>query len=640
MINKEDLQQHHIKAIDSAYNISQDKDQKLNTLKKLIPELINSDNQLNIQALQDFIDIAKTTSNNKGYELSFAGKGIARAKADSETNYELKYEAKQSKQCFIPTNNVVQTEYNSVCTQTNNVQKEHNSFCTNNIIIRGDNLEVLKILKQNYFEKIKMIYIDPPYNTKSDHFIYQDNFKQDEQDLINNFALDEHTIDFLHNVYGTKSHSGWLSFMYPRLKLARDLLKDDGVIFISIDDNEQANLKIICDEIFGEENFIGSIAWESKTKSQNTKDSFNKLQPKVEWILLYTKKDGRRFHLVQKGMKDYPCEDEKGKYREYPLEIMNAGGMRGRESMVYPVKNIAPPQGKQWKLGKEKVKMYEDRGDLFIQDGKIILKMREYDEEQALTEPFWGLFTKDIGTAETAKKELSKVLQNNKHGFETVKPTDLIKRMIFHTTNKDDLILDFFAGSGTTGDAVMQLNNEDKGHRKFILVQWDELIKENTESYKFCIDNKLDPFISSITIERLNRAGNQLKENNKDKLLDIGYKVFSLKKKPKLVQNKQGLFDLAYKRTNTLDKLYNMLCLSAKPLHSQVLTLSQDKLYMIKDNEANQSIFILDELNKQDLDILDKYKHDQIYIDAYANINLESWLNMQVSQKENVVVVY
>ena len=632
MIDKNQARQKGFQTFESHQAMNQDKDQKLSTLKKLIPELINSDNQLNIQALQDFIDIANTTSNNKGYELSFAGKGIARAKADSETNYELKYEAKQSKQ------SKVQTEHNSVCTQTNNIDKEHNFICTNNIIIRGDNLEVLKILKQNYFEKIKMIYIDPPYNTKSENFIYQDNFKQDEQDLINNFDLDEHTIDFLHNVYGTKSHSGWLSFMYPRLKLARDLLKDDGVIFISIDDNEQANLKIICDEIFGEENFVSSLVWKRrKTQANLTKY----IAPIHEYIFMIAKNkeclEVNRLPLREEYVKSQyknPDNDPRGLYRTKPLASPDNSPNKFFE---LDLRNGRKIKGK-WRLSQNTYDEYLKENLIVIpNEGKGMPCAKIFLQDNQGQIPNSLLI--DIATNEQGSKEIENIFGSNAC-FSFPKPTQLLDFLLKISTKPNDIILDFFAGSGTTGDAVMQLNNEDKGHRKFILVQWDELIKENTESYKFCLDNKLDPFISSITIERLNRAGNQLKENNKDKLLDIGYKVFSLKKKPKLVQNKQGLFDLAYKRTNTLDKLYNMLCLSAKPLHSKVLTLSQDKLYMIKDNEMNQSIFILDELNKQDLDILEKYKHEQIYIDAYANINLESWLNMQVSQKENVVVVY
>ncbi len=228
MIDKQTAKAEGIKIIDSRQTLTTEKQALIAQLKAIIPNVINADNQLDIKALQDIVDSKHTTSNNQGYELTFAGKGIARAMADSPTDMELKTEIKQSK----------------------------NFDDTENVLIRGDNLEVLKILQANYHKKIKMIYIDPPYNTKSENFIYKDNFKKSDENLINDFSLDEESVDFLHNVYGTRTHSGWLSFIYPRLKLARDLLTDDGVIFISIDDNEQANLKILCDEIFGEDNFL------------------------------------------------------------------------------------------------------------------------------------------------------------------------------------------------------------------------------------------------------------------------------------------------------------------------------------------------------------------------------------------------
>jgi len=411
-------------------------------------------------------------------------------------------------------------------------QKEENKT-SENLLIKGDNLEVLKHLVNAYYEKIKMIYIDPPYNTGSDGFVYQDDRKFTVSEFRNLTGVDDEKakriLSFVDS--NSNSHSAWLTFMYPRLYIAKQLLKDDGVIFISIDDNEVAQLRLLMDEIFGEENFVGNIAWESKTKSQNTKDSFNKLQPKVEHILLYTKKDKSRFNLIKKGEKTYPKKDQNGEFREYPLEVMNAEGMRGRETMIFEIEGILPPQGKQWKLGEETISKYKNRRDLFIKNKRIILKMRPTDEKSELTEPFWGLLSKDIGTAESAKKELTAVLSSGKHGFETVKPTSLIKRLIFHSTENSDLILDFFAGSGTTGDAVMQLNAEDGGNRKYILVQLPEKIdpKKNKTAYDF-VKNELkveQPTIFEITKERLIRASKKIKEENKDLSNQyLGFKVF------------------------------------------------------------------------------------------------------------------
>lgn len=336
-----------------------------------------------------------------------------------------------------------------------------------NLIIHGDNLHALKALLPKYAGKVKCIYIDPPYNTGNEGWCYNDN--------VNSPLIQEWLKDSANPVdkEDMERHDKWLCMMWPRLQLLKELLANDGVIFVSIDYNENANLRTILDEVFGEINFVGEIYWESKTKSQNTSSSFDKLQPKAEMIFVYTKQNKRRFNLITKGNKDYPLFDEQGEYREYPLEVMNAAGMRGRETMIYPVTDeistVSPPEGKQWKLGLDQVATYKNSGNLFIRDGKVIIKMRPAFERSENTEPFWGFFSKEIGTAESAKKELTEIV--GVHDFETVKPVDVIKRLVFHVTEKNDLILDSFAGSGTTAHAVLALNKEDGGNRKFILVE-------------------------------------------------------------------------------------------------------------------------------------------------------------------------
>lgn len=344
-----------------------------------------------------------------------------------------------------------------------------------NVIIEWDNYHTLSVLSYTHKWKVDVIYIDPPYNTGNKDFIYNDRYVDKEDDFRD---------------------SKWLSFMQKRLKLAKDLLKDTGVIFISIDDNEQAQLKLLCDEIFWEENFIWNITWESKTKSQNTKTAYDKLQPKVEYILLYTKLGKRRFNLRILWQKEYPLTDENGIYRLHKLEPMSAESIRGRESMIYEVMWILPPKWKQWQLGLESIQNFQERWDLSIDNWVPIIKMRPYDERNDITEPFWGLLSKEIGTAESAKKELTEIFASNSHGFETVKPMNLIKRLLFHSSNSDSLILDFFAGSGTTGHAVLELNKEDGGNRRFILCS----NRENTSEYpdkNICRD---------ITYERVKRV--------------------------------------------------------------------------------------------------------------------------------------
>ena len=615
MIQKETAAKHGIKTIDTAEKIAVQKNEKLIALKNLAPELINSDGQLDVNALQDFVDIANTTSNNKGYELTFAGKGIARAKADTETPFELSAEKEQSK----------------------------NFETTENTVIRGDNLEVLKILKQNYFEKIKMIYIDPPYNTKSENFIYNDNFKESEGDLLKTYGLDEEedkeTLNFLENVYGTRSHSGWLAFMYPRLKLARDLLKEDGVIFISIDDNEQANLKILCDEIFGEENFLASLVWES---NKNIMKGSSYIRKDHEYIICYRKSNQLyKIRIDNENLKfQNPDNDTKGEWLN-----TNATYTTGGHKF-----SIKLPNGdyceRNWRFTKKDY--LDNKVNLFFNGGNVP-RLKIYKDDYNLNNKTPSSLILNLSTTTTGKNNLAslfKCLPKNLP-FDNPKDTNLINHLIKMITTPGDLILDFFAGSGTTGDAVMQLNAEDGGNRKFILVQWDEVIKEKTEAYKFCTEHNFKPVISSITIERLNRAGDKLLEKNNGQFdfsngqkLDVGYKVFSLTEKPKLAQQ-NGLFAVENERQHTADKLYNMLCATGKPLHTAVKMLVDKKIFLVKNAEGARIFYMC--WGRLTPIHLSGYDDAQIYIDGWADISLENWLNLfgcNEKAKERVGVVY
>lgn len=396
------------------------------------------------------------------------------------------------------------------------------SIDSENIYIEGDNLDALKLLQETYLGRVKMIYIDPPYNTGSD-YVYEDDFSQRvEEYLADSGQFDEYGNRLVQNTENNgRFHTDWLNMLYPRLRIAKKLLAKDGIIFISLDDKENGNLRKICDEIFGKQNFLGSIAWESKTKSQNTKDSFNKLQPKIEYILVYTKATCRRFNLITKGRKEYNLTDSNGVYRELQQEFMNAASVRGRETMIYTIEGISPPAGKQWQIGLETMTMYKNRGDLFTRDGKIILKMRPKDERNEITEPFWAFFSKEIGTAESAKKELDGIMEKN-NLFDTVKPTELIKRLVFHVSSKNDsdIILDFFSGSATTAHAVMQLNAEDGGSRKFIMVQLPEATAEKSEARKAGYET-----ICDIGEERIRRAGDKIRAETGAEI-DYGFRVF------------------------------------------------------------------------------------------------------------------
>ncbi len=623
MIKKQTAEQSGIKTIDSSDMLTDEKQALIEKLKRLLPNVINADNQLDVKALSDAVDIKNTTSNNQGYELTFAGKGIARALADQPTDLELKAEPSQSK------------DFNT----------------TNNTVIRGDNLEVLKILQANYHKKVKMIYIDPPYNTKSENFIYKDNFKQSDETLINNFGLNEEATDFLHNVYGTRSHSGWLSFIYPRLKLARDLLTDDGVIFISIDDSEQANLKILCDEIFGEDNFVGDFVW--KTRQASGKQiSDNNTSIEHEHIFCFQKKESLKFLGVSRDRKNYtnPDNDPRGDWAKHPLDVGATKDERPncfydlidpKTEKVYP----ANPN-RVWSFSQDSMKqLLDNRQILFHPEGRTKPYLKKFWKDlKSEFKPISSWLDKqvfDIGYNTEGTKQVNNLFDGKKI-FDYPKPVSIVQILIGQTASQNDIVLDFFAGSGTTADAVMQLNAQDGGNRRFVLVQIDEPIdkKKSAEAYKFCTENDFQPVISSITIERLNRAGEKIKgdfaQNQKGlfddkKLPDIGYKVFSCTKKP-IVSERDDIFAVENHRTNTLDTLANMLVATCKTLDTPIDCLLEDKLY-----QADNEIYLLANVEHE---VLAKYNDFKINLDGWADIDLTQYLNLGVGQADNISVIY
>lgn len=452
------------------------------------------------------LDILESDSQEftNGFNLNFIGKDYAKKQA-GETSSNI----------IVPN-----TKHNNI---DDNVDSQ-------NLLFSGDNLEVLRHLQNNYQRSIDFIYIDPPYNTGTDGFVYPDKFEYTDEKLKEIFNLEENELIRMKSILDKSSHSAWLTFMYPRLWLAKRLLTDEGIIFISIDSNEDANLKLLCNEIFGEASFVGNIGWESKTKAQNTTSSYDKLQPKIEYILVYSNVRTNHFNLIEVGNKDYPFNDDRGPYREYQLEKMNAEDIRGRNTMIFDIDGVSPPKGMQWKLGKDKIQSYKDKNRLEIRDGKVIVKIGPEDEKTVETKPFWSFFNKnEFGTAESAKKSLEK-LMDEKGLFDTVKPVSLVQRLIFHATNKNSTVLDFFAGSGTTGEAVYRQNCKDGGSRKFILVQLPEKTYNLENNEKVAKKNTLSAYnagfnsIDEITLERLNIVKKNLKADYTE--IDLGFKHY------------------------------------------------------------------------------------------------------------------
>lgn len=410
---------------------------------------------------------------------------------------------------------------------------------TENLYIEGDNFEVLKLLQESYLNKVKMIYIDPPYNTGKD-FVYKDNFKQDKEEYDKEVgAIDEEDNKLFKNTdTNGRFHSDWLSMMYERLTVARDLLKDDGVVFVSIDDNEIHNLRKICDEIFGGGNFFSQLSWKNRTKPKNMGEARFNIQQNTEYILVYGKKsmtEYPRFILEFLEEKKYPLSDEEGNYRIESLDQRRNIGLLKRDKMVYAISDISPKNGFRWQLSYEKYIQLNNKKRIVIKNRKPSIKIYNFEEDNLSYKPFWS-YLENTGTAEDGKKELNKIF-GHEHGFETVKPLNLIKKIIKYTVKKDknSIVFDFFSGSATTAHAVMQLNAEDGGNRKFIMVQLPEETDKKSEAYKAGYKT-----ISDIGKERIRRASKKIKEELKEKdrqlkmgeetinpeKLDFGFRVY------------------------------------------------------------------------------------------------------------------
>lgn len=407
---------------------------------------------------------------------------------------------------------------------------------TQNIYIEGDNLDVLKVLRETYLGKVKMIYIDPPYNTGND-FVYNDDFAngKDKFEQASGFFDEEgnQTIDPMQR--NTESngrfHTDWLNMMYPRLKVARDLLTDDGVIFISIDDNEQANVKKICDEIFGENNFISQIIWERAFAPINLKKHFSVSH---DYILCYSKnKDKSICFGLKRNEESFsrysnPDNDSRGVWQSDNSTVGPVIAEKVYEIKLPSGRKILPPNGRCWLYTKKRFQeMIDDNRIWFGPKGDNVPRVKRFLSEvkQGIT-PMSIWKYSEVGHSQEAAQKL-KSLFGGKDLFDYPKSVELIKRCVILYTKLDDIILDFFSGSATTAHAVMQLNAEDGENRKFIMVQLPELTDEKSEAYKAGYKN-----ICEIGKERIRRAGKKIKEDNKDKegieKLDIGFRVLKL----------------------------------------------------------------------------------------------------------------
>ncbi|MBR6659732.1 MAG: site-specific DNA-methyltransferase [Paludibacteraceae bacterium] len=393
---------------------------------------------------------------------------------------------------------------------------------TQNLYIEGDNLDVLKVLRETYLGKVKMIYIDPPYNTGND-FVYNDDFSIGSEEFgIRNGFFDEEgnqTVDPMQR--NTESngrfHTDWLNMIYPRLKVARDLLSEDGVIFISIDDNEVENLRKVCDEIFGENNFISQISWR-RTDNQPNIGFFARVK---EHILLYSKSISfnlGRLPLSEKAKAEYRYSDAKGLFRRSILLHKT----RGRK--FYPkVTKLGNTLTGPWMVTEEEFDRMDANDEIYWTengDGQPYGKIYLSESKGQIPNDFWGI---EFGTNQRGSLEVEKLF--NQRYFDFPKPVSLLSNIVMLGADKDSFILDFFSGSATTAHAVMKLNAEDGGNRKFIMVQLPEKTDEKSEAYKAGYKN-----ICEIGKERIRRAGRKINEELgvRNEKLDIGFRVLKL----------------------------------------------------------------------------------------------------------------
>jgi adenine-specific DNA-methyltransferase len=636
-------EQDFIKAGFTVVGTDNNENKLLSFLKENYPNVI-SDTEINIEELKTVLGLPIDEKVN-GYGLNFVGRNFARAKYAQKTEKELRLNTSFSK------------DFDN----------------TENLVLKGDNLDNLKILKNYYSGQIKCIYIDPPYNTTNDEFVYPDKFDKEEAEVLGLANLSESDFERMDFSFKTKkSHNGWLAFMYPRLLLARDLLTNDGAIFISIDDNEQANLKLLCDDVFGEENLVTCFNIKANPRGRQSDSNVATLH---DYLLCYAKNQDNielnGIPLTEEDIEDFNQIDEDGKaWRELGLRQRGSASLRtDRPEMFYPIyvnpedcsvsleeskshsipvipKKSTGIEGRwMWgidKFKRENIRVYarlikrRNEFDIFIKD------YLERNDEIRTKKPksFW--LEKDVNTEAGGK--IVKALFGS-DVFPYPKPIGLLKRVISLSVNSNETVLDFFAGSGTTGHAVMELNAEDGGNRKFILCQIDEPIKADKPAYKFCIVNNLPTVISSITVERLKRAGEKIAkdieeensktgmfEEHKKQVPDIGFKVFDSVDAPTLKVDETGQISITENETDALSRIYNMIFTVGLDEPTQVPEeVVKDSIYKIGNH-----YYITNSVKITSDDYSNAIKNGKVFIDGWT-ASLNGTLQ---NYKEDVKIVF
>ncbi|SHL15005.1 adenine-specific DNA-methyltransferase [Fibrobacter sp. UWT2] len=596
-------------------------------LKKLIPNAIGKDGSIDVDTIRYWAQKAvgdKSLVTEERETFNFLGKDYARLlySLDTET-------------VIIPDNE-------------NNKKVENKN--SENLYLSGDNLEVLKHLRRSYEGQVKCIYIDPPYNTGSDDFVYNDSFDFTEKDIEEKlgFNTDSESAKRIHKMISRKSsrsHAAWLTFMYPRLKLARDLMKDDGVIFISIDDNEQANLKILCDEIFGEENFCGNLIIETATDNNPSQ-----INTEHEYMLCYAKdimKQGKwkrksiaaqkiidqyeilknKYSNIEKIQEElrswikkhkdelpqvshYNNVDEKGVFSSSSNSSNTKPGDYNYDILHPTTKKPCPKPTNGWRWPKETFNDYEKKGEVVWGEDESTQPHIKKRIETAS-----DLLKSVIYEDTRASSQMVKDLFNGIEVFSNSKPENLISRIIDFTLKKNDLVLDFFSGSGTTAHSILNMNsNKDFGKNvQFIAVQLNVALDEQKQNsvtknaIKFLDSINKPHTLDQIGMERIRRAAKKIKEENPDYEGDLGFKHFTIQKTTQKSIDKIIKFDIntnigdasVLKEFGTETVLATWMVNDGHTFNAQVETIDlkgykafriNDYLYLIDEGISNESI--------------------------------------------------
>lgn len=540
-------------------------DFEIERLRAALPEYFDGDGNFMIDRLQQALQDGDVDLTREGYELKFLGKSYAKYLTSTKTETVV----------------VPDLEHNSKPENKN----------SENLYIVGDNLDALKHLLGSYAGQVKCIYIDPPYNTGSDGFVYNDDFGFTPAQLVDRIGLSEDEAERILDLQGKSSHSAWLTFMYPRLQLARELLSDDGVIFISIDDNEQSNLKMLCDEVFGEQNFLAQISVKNNPRGRQSNTS---IAPTHDYVFVYARANenvelsGRPLTLDE--TKEFDLTDEIGNYRLLGLRQRGVASLRAdRPDMFFPIYvcpetlsislNSEPgwvevlpkkPDGREgrWMWGKQKCVSEKERlvakiiakrneFDIFVKD---YLRRDSGDERTRKVFSIWDdkTFNQQVGT-----QEVKNLLGSDVASFP--KPTPLLRRIIEIGSRPGDTVVDFFSGSASTADALLQLNAEDGGDRKYVMVQLPEIIEGGQRAYKSGYRT-----IDEIGRERIKRAAAKIKdEMGAD--IDYGFRLYRLKEPSGQVLDDLLTFDPEQDGTLLAGDYVSKFDLNGTPGHDTVL---------------------------------------------------------------------